>query len=238
VTVGSRRRLATKPLGHKAYGSIPHLPGSRLGVGDHHCHAGQAAICTTKVRDRHDEVFVQEKLDGSCVAVARVGSTFVALGRAGWPAESSKYLQHQLFADWVRKHEARFDILMDGERVVGEWLAQAHGTRYELPHEPFVAFDLMIGQIRAPQERFQRLLGNRFVTPRLICRGPISLEQVRAELERSGHGAQDPVEGAVWRVERRGNVDFLAKWVRPEKVDGCYLPEISGREALWNWRPQ
>ena len=24
-----------KPLGRKAYGSIPHLPGSRLGPGDH-----------------------------------------------------------------------------------------------------------------------------------------------------------------------------------------------------------
>jgi hypothetical protein len=45
------------------------------------------------------------------------------------------------------------------------------------------------------------------------------------------------VEGAVWRVERKGKVDFLGKYVRPEKVDGCYLPEISGEEAVWNWRP-
>lgn len=33
-----------KPLGRKLYGSIPHLPGSRLGPGDHHCQAGQAAL--------------------------------------------------------------------------------------------------------------------------------------------------------------------------------------------------
>lgn len=46
-----------------------------------------------------------------------------------------------------------------------------------------------------------------------------------------------PVEGAVYRVERRGEVDFLAKWVRPDKQDGCYLPEVSGGEAVWNWRP-
>jgi hypothetical protein len=32
-------------------------------------------------------------------------------------------------------------------------------------------------------------------------------------------------------------VDFLAKWVRPDKVDGMYLPEISGKEPVWNWRP-
>jgi len=49
--------------------------------------------------------------------------------------------------------------------------------------------------------------------------------------------ALDPVEGAVWRVERRGAVDFLAKFVRPEKLDGCYLPEVSGAAAIWNWRP-
>ena len=33
-----------KPLGRKAYGSIPHLPGSRIGPGDHHCHEGQRRI--------------------------------------------------------------------------------------------------------------------------------------------------------------------------------------------------
>lgn len=35
-----------KPLGIKAYGSIPHLPGSRLGAGDHHLAIGQALIAT------------------------------------------------------------------------------------------------------------------------------------------------------------------------------------------------
>lgn len=39
------------------------------------------------------------------------------------------------------------------------------------------------------------------------------------------------------RVEHKGEVDFLAKYVRPDKIDGLYLPEISGKEAIWNWRP-
>jgi len=30
--------------------------------------------------------------------------------------------------------------------------------------------------------------------------------------------AIDPIEGLVYRVERKGKVDFLAKWVRPDKV--------------------
>jgi hypothetical protein len=34
-------------------------------------------------------------------------------------------------------------------------------------------------------------------------------------------------------VERRGEVDFLAKYVRPDKVDGKYL----GGEPIWMWRP-
>ncbi len=49
------------------------------------------------------------------------------------------------------------------------------------------------------------------------------------------HGALDPVEGVVWRVEHRGKVDFLAKFVRPDKVDGLYLEK--GAPIVWNWRP-
>lgn len=60
----------------------------------------------------------------------------------------------------------------------------------------------------------------------------------RAGQCRDYHGAIDPIEGTVWRVERRGEFDFLVKYVRPEKKDGCYLPEASGLPAVWNWRPQ
>jgi len=33
-------------------------------------------------------------------------------------------------------------------------------------------------------------------------------------------------------------VDFLAKYVRTDKVDGAYLPEITGHQELWNWHPR
>jgi len=59
--------MNNKPLGRKSYGSIPHLPGSRLGPGDYHAHEGQARIATEKARDKHDKIYVQEKLDGSNV---------------------------------------------------------------------------------------------------------------------------------------------------------------------------
>lgn len=231
---------ATKPLGSKAYGHIAHLPGSRMGPADHKIHEGQARIATEKVRDKHDRVIVQEKLDGSCVAVANVDGKIVALGRAGYPAWSSPFEQHHLFASWVQHNEPRFlGALEDGERLVGEWLAQAHGTRYELEHEPFVAFDIMRAKSRLPFDRFKEKTEG-FITPTVVHDAFEACSIVEA-IDVVGmfgyHGAVDYVEGAVWRVEREGKVDFLAKYVATDKVDGRYLPELSGEPPVWNWRP-
>jgi hypothetical protein len=229
-----------KPLGRKAYGSTPHLPGSRLGPGDHHCHAGQATICTERVRDRHDRVIVTEKLDGSNVAVCKIGGEVVAVNRAGYRCATSPWEQHRLFDVWVGLNRGRFGALLrEGERACGEWLAQAHGTVYRLPHEPFVAFALMAADRRAPwDETAARLAGVDLVAPRVLHDGgPLSIPDMLARLEPSGHGAAEPVEGAVWRVERRGAFDFIAKWVRPDKQDGKYLPDVTGHEAIWHWRP-
>lgn len=232
-------RELTKPLGTKAYGHIPHLPGSRLGPGDHCCHDGQARICTEKVRDKHDVIIVTEKLDGSNVCVARINGQCYALTRSGYLAMSSPYRQHHMFARWVYSNYERFlAVLEDGERLVGEWLAQAHATRYEIEAEPFVAFDLMKGKERlVTEDVITRLALGEFIYPYIIhTGGPISIKDAMQKLGKGYHGAIDPVEGAVWRVERCGKVDFLAKYVVPGKVDGRYLPEVSGNEAVWNWR--
>jgi hypothetical protein len=229
-----------KPLDQKAYEPIPHLPGSRLGPGDHRCPPAQARVATVQARDRHDVIIVQEKLDGSNVACVKRGGKILALTRAGQLAWSSRYEQHQLFAHWVQENEARFAlVLQEGERICGEWLAQAHGTRYALPHEPFVAFDLMAGAERAPMNLFlEQIRPGDFITPQELHRGgPLSIAHAEGLLESSGHGALDPVEGAVWRCERQGVVDFVVKWVRPEKEDGIYLPQMPGKPAVWNWRP-
>jgi hypothetical protein len=231
----------SKPLGRKSYGSIGHLPSSRLGPGDHNVHEGQARICCEKVRDKHDEVIVQEKLDGSCCAVAKVGGQILALGRAGWLAQTSPYEQHQLFAAWVRGEYVRFDAMLDeGERVVGEWLAQAHGTRYALVHEPFVPFDIMRDGLRMPFDAVAGIVGRAgFRTPHLLHRGSaIAVAEALARLDTTHHGALDPIEGVMYRVQRKGAVDFLAKFVRHDKVDGCYLPERTNQGAVWNWRPE
>lgn len=230
-----------KPLGRKAYGSIPHLPGSRLGPGDHHCHPGQETICTTKARDRHDRIIVTEKLDGGNVAIAKVGGKIWALGRAGYPAITSPFEQHHIFDAWVNVGRSKWDAMLnDGEAVHGEWLALAHGTKYDLPHAPFVAFDLTVCGSRVTHDELVERAGIYGVTtPHVISDGsPIAIQSALARLgERGQHGALEPVEGAVWRVERRGKFDFMAKFVRPDKIDGKYLSEITGCDPYWNWRP-
>lgn len=229
--------VVDKLLGRKSYGSIPHLPGSKRGYTDYGLNDGQARICTEKRRDLNDLIIVQEKLDGSNVCVANINGEIVALGRAGYLARTSPYQMHRMFDSWVKKNEGRFkSLLSEGERCIGEWLIQAHGTLYRLPHEPFVVFDIMTKDVRLPYLEFiSRVVKQEFVFPRLIHFGDsISIKSICSLLEPSGHGAIDPVEGAIWRVERKYTVDFLAKYVRPEKVNGIYLPEISGGSPVWN----
>ncbi len=232
-------------LGRVSYGSIPHLPSSRLGPSDRSLGGGQVRIATERARDRFDVVIAQEKLDGANVSVVKVAGELVALTRGGRRAAASPMVQFQWFAAWVRDNQQRFDALLeDGERACGEWLAQAHGTRYQLIHEPFVLFDLMRGTTRATVNEV-RCRSMDFTMPCTIHEGaPVDVDTVRSTLHPSGHGALDPVEGAVWRIERHhpklgNNVDFLCKWVRPDKIDGHYMPEFNPEHTapVWNWKP-
>jgi len=165
-------------------------------------------------------------------------------------AVSSPHEQHRHFANWVYRNYDRFwHVLKDKERLIGEWLMQAHGTRYKLWHEPFVVFDLIVDDKRIPYDDFTSRVHD-FIIPTLLHRGcALSIEDAMMKLGigYGFHGAVDPVEGAVWRVERNKStgkkdekkriVDFLVKYVRPDKIDGCYLPEQSGMDAVWNCRP-
>ena len=229
-----------KPLGRKSYGSIGHLPGSRLGPGDHSVHEGQARICTEKVRDRHDLVIVTEKLDGSCMAVARLEGRIVPLGRAGYPAWTSPFEFQRRFGEWVAARDDIFRrVLREGERLVGEWMYLVHGTIYERLCDLWYAFDLMRGQDRAPMAEIdERLKDTPLSRPAELFRGNRGYSILEADSLLGWGGVYcavpDGAEGAVWRVERRGKVDFLAKYVRPGKVDGQYLPDISGADPIYH----
>ncbi len=228
----------------KAYGSIPHLPESRLGKGDHKINEGMTKIATKTPRDWKDVVIVTEKLDGSCCAVYKESNNnIIALTKSGNIACKSELRHLQLFNYWVCKYQRIFNLLLeDGERCVGEWLAQAHGTIYKLKHEPYVVFDIMRGKNRVCyQELIYRCYKYGIITPKLISFGlPISVKNVLPRIQISGHGAVDPVEGAVWRVERNGKFDFITKYVRHDKIDGKYIPELRDNKVgkpIWNWEP-
>lgn len=228
-----------KPLGQKAYGSIPHLPNSRLGPGDWSIHEGQARILTEKCRDRHDRVIVTEKLDGSCVSVARVDGDILAIGRAGFLAASSPYQHIQQFAKWVDENPYLFAHLDEGERVCGEWVTMAHGTIYSPQRIPFIAFDLMAKTNRFPHDVFMSFCQKSGIPNAHVIHdgAPLSVDDALAALGEMGfHGALELPEGCVWKCERKGAFDFNAKFVRPEKIDGKYLvgtAECTLTEPIW-----
>jgi len=235
---------ANKPLGGKAYGSIPHLPGSKYGNREDKGVDEKAAKYFLDKAGKDDTIYVLEKLDGSCVSVARVGTEIVALTRSGYPAISSPYYQHHMFADWVYENIDRFSFLNDGERVCGEWLAQAHGTRYDLAgRDPFVAFDLFIRDTRLSYGALLRITIRNDINyaPVLYVNNKKGLS-VKHALNLLGdlgrYGAIDLAEGCVWRWERP-DVIMLAKYVRPEKEIGGYLMDKDGNKLpeVWNWKP-
>jgi hypothetical protein len=222
----------------RLYGKIPHLPGSRTGPSDRHVDELLAARCTLRERPG-DLVLVQEKLDGSCVAIVREAGALVAYGREGRPCASARNDGRRAFAAWLAAQAQRLDgVLGEGERLVGEWLAVAHGTRYALPHAPFVAFDLFAADgARATFATLAaRATAARLPVPHLVHQGgALGIEAALARLGTHGfHGALDPAEGLVWRIEANGAVAAVAKYVRPGKQDGCYLADHTGQPAVAN----
>jgi hypothetical protein len=244
--------MSNKPFGRKSYGSIAHLPNSRVGRGDHHCDHGQAEIATLDLKSKHREVIVQEKLDGSNVGVGKINGEIVAIQRAGYTADTSPFKMHHLFAQWVEKEKAKFDeLLHEGERVCGEWIAQAHGTIYTLIHDPFVAFDIMVGKERVIYDVLKdRCSKVDIITPHVIHRGKsISVDDACGLAGKFGnHGAEEEIEGVVYRIEenmlinpgkngeREWKVNFLVKYVKPNKIDGKYILDGQGNQLpnVWN----
>lgn len=225
-----------KPLGRKNYGSIPHLSNSKLGEQDHFIDPGQERILTKKKRDRHDTIWVCEKYDGSNVGVAKKEGQIIPLTRGGYHATTSPYRQHHEFARWVEsKTNLFYGLLNDGERITGEWLLQAHGLIYEISQEPIVFFDYFNkNNKRYP---FEVLKTMPLPLPRLLHTGDaISVDELLPILNQKTDAIRsttDP-EGMVYRVERKGQVDFLAKWVRPNFEAGKYCIGIDDEEATWN----
>lgn len=216
------------------YGSIPHLSISKLTQqADKKISEGQERILTKKARDWKDLIIVTEKLDGSNVGVVRKGGSITAITRKGYPASSSPFNQHHHFNTWVSKRYNLFSWLPEGFRVCGEWMALSHGTKYDITgNHPFVAFDI----IGDNNKRFNYLSFTQLCVyyripqiPLIHIGQPISIKNALNIMGNGIYGKPEKPEGVVYRCEREGKVDFLAKYVRADKEDGKYLDT-----ELWN----
>lgn len=227
-----------KPLNIKNYGSIPHLSSSKLGEKDYFIHEGQERILTKQKRDKHDKILVFEKYDGSNVGVAKRNGNIFALTRSGYEATKSPYRQHHAFAKWVGDHFMQFyDLLEEGERLVGEWMYQAHGTIYQIKHEPIVFFDLFDpSNQRKTYEELKGLGLDPLFLPRLLHEGdPIAVEALIPVLNEKTpyiYPLDSNPEGMVYRVERHGQVDFLAKWVRKDYEPGRFIINVDDDKMI------
>ena len=219
-----------KPLGVRAYGSIPHLLGSKLGIADRHIHEGQHNILTCKKRDRHDVIFATEKYDGSNVAIAKKDGKILSLTRSGYEARTSPYPQHLVFAQYVEAGKSLFDhILNEGERLCCEWLLKTHSLEYSMSEkiQPIIAFDI-IGKDNKRLSYFDFLSRNTFMPKARILHIGHSLP-IRDAMPLLNSENNHPIqclekpEGIVYRCERKGMFDFCAKYVRADFVPGKYL---------------
>lgn len=225
-----------KPLNRKNYGSIPHLSNSKLGEKDYFIHEGQERILTQKKRNKHDTILVFEKYDGSNVGIAKKNGKIYALTRSGYEAKTSPYKQHHLFSDWVYERENVFsDLLKEDERVVGEWLMQTHGLIYNIEQEPIVFFDYF--NAKSERQEFEVLKQTGLPLPRILQKGDaISVEELKPilNLKTDTIWSKEDPEGMIYRVERKGKVDFLAKWVRSDFEAGKYCIGVDEKELIWN----
>lgn len=244
------REFEVKPLNKPLYSSIGHLPGSCCSGRDRFVNAGQSRILTVEAPKNY-KVFVREKLDGTCVGVLKQGGKLLALQRNGYLCSTSPYAQHEMFDEWVKENELRFHrALDDGERMVGEWLVQAHGTQYQFKdgEEVFVPFDVFnTKNERLSTELFMSRCYDADIRPaRLLHAGgavdPAELYKAYVSTRYNYFSRIVPVngdacEGLVYRCERRDRYDkvaFIAKWVRPGYVPGKYLPVCTGKSPVWN----
>lgn len=223
-----------------AYGRIGHLPGSRRTPDDIGSADALSLSCLRGPLPAGARLYVLEKLDGTCVAAWRRGGEILALGRQGDLAGLSQNPARRLWAEWVKRNAGRLrGILEDGERLVGEWMALAHGVRYALPHGPFVAFDLMRGPgreaFRLPRAELLARAG-RIGLPVVGCvaERPAGAEEVLARLGAGMHGAIGAPEGLIYRLEPARGPIRLAKYVRADHLPGALLPENTGGPPIWN----
>ena len=228
-----------KKVVNKAYDSIGHLSKSRLGEADSHIDAKTEALLTEKLPPIDCLLYIEEKMDGSNCAVIRKNGEIIPISRSGYRCIDSNFEQHRRFHAYVMKRKEQFEKLLPDEddRVVGEWLAMAHGTIYPHITEPYQVFELLKGGKRIGYEEKLALFDQCGFTPvPLLCMSNIAIpidEALHMAIERN-----PLAEGVVYRLERYDKKmnkwvpHLIAKVVRMDKEDGTYLDE---ENPIWLW---
>jgi len=226
------------------FGNIKHLTGSRLkDSGDTILEESIQPFFTEKLQfAKRDKLYITEKVDGANVGVYKKDGILYPIMRKGYDVRSSDYKFLHRFANFVSDNAARFDALLtDGERVCGEWMIKTHSLFYSMPHEPFIAFDIIKGINRPVRPTFSevlaRLTAQGFTTANLIHEGgAISVEEALRLLGNGAHGCQSIPEGIVYRYERDGTFETAAKFVSNLNVGGDFMDDGNAYNTWINWR--
>jgi ATP-dependent RNA circularization protein (DNA/RNA ligase family) len=213
------------------FGNIKHLTGSRMkDSGDTLLDKVLQPIFVEKLQfPKRDKLFVTEKIDGANVGVLKKNGRLYPVMRKGYDVRSSEWDFIRRFADFVTDNANRFnELLGDGERVCGEWMIKTHSLFYEMPHEPFIVFDIINADAKQSRPCYdevrERCVKYEFVTSGLVWEGEaISIENALKKLGNGFHGCQSEPEGVVYRYERDGSFEMSAKYVSNLDVDGCEM---------------
>jgi hypothetical protein len=226
-------------LGERPYHSIPHMPGSRVGPADRHINDGQYQRYM-QIKDYRERIAVTEKLDGTCVGVVKTENGLVAIQRNGHPCSESPYEMHHRFAVYVKYRKVKFATILGeiGDRIMGEWVAQAHGIIYDQLPDLFFAFDAKLGGVwvdtmtlRDQCSAVGLFAVGLFVVPLIHYGMPLEPQYWEKLTRRSAFRSKGPAEGLVFRRELDSKRIDIAKWVRSDHVPGRYLPDVDGSES-------
>lgn len=232
--------VTNKKILTKAYGSIPHLPCSKMTdkhdklVDEHKVElftsidAIMSYFCTAEVTRRHIRVYITEKVDGSNSAVYKDNDGLLhPLMRKGYDVRTypnnPAYLSLKKFADYVEQNAERFDELLNpGELLNGEWMLKQHSLKYAVD-EPFIPFDITRKRIKGtnieidyePYQSFVKRV-NAIGMKETECISTYAMKPQDAYLllgEHGYHGCLDKPEGLVYRLEVDGKFNSYAKFV-------------------------
>ena len=205
VTKMALAQLQQGKIISKSFATIQHLPGSKMiDAEDKLLGLEQVKWLTVRRRTNGDTVIVTEKVDGMNAAVLRSGGLLHPLIKKGYDCRTNPLSWINDFAKFVEDNALRFlKVLQDGERLCGEWMIKTHTLSYKLPHEPFVAFDIIKDAERLPYLIFrERVSRGDFITAGLVHLGEAIPSDMALRLLGAGyHGVIGEPEGVIYRYE-------------------------------------